>query len=146
MQMADMAALPCRTVGNSKRVTGRKSTASFSVRRQRRAISISPLHRHSIPVREIASVTASPQPEIAAEESSSILPVKAAVTSEKMSRTVRITFITGKAPFSSGMQAEMYHFSKVEDVSTLFALVPDEYGVNHRIMEICTMRKNHRFL
>ena len=99
MQMACMAGLPCGTVGNSHRVRGCSSRASASVRRQRRAISIRPLHRHSMPVRVMTRVTASLQPESAAAESASIRPVKAAVTTEKMSRAVRIPFIMGGAPF-----------------------------------------------
>ena len=99
MQMACMAGLPCGTVGNSHRVRGCSSLASASVRRQRRAISIRPLHRHSIPVRAMARLTASPQPESAAAESASIRPVKAAVTTEKISRAVRIPFSMGRAPF-----------------------------------------------
>lgn len=99
MEMACMAGLPCGTVGNSHRVRGRSSRANASVRRQRRAISIRPLHRHSIPVRAMARLTASPQPESAAAESASIRPVKAAVTTEKISRAVRIPFSMGRAPF-----------------------------------------------
>lgn len=99
MQMACIAGLPCGTVGNSHRVRGCSSRASASVRRQRRAISIRPLHRHSMPVRAMTRLTASPQPESAAAERASIRPVKAAVTTEKISRAVRIPFIMGGAPF-----------------------------------------------
>ena len=102
MQMACMAGLPCGTVGNSHRVRGCSSRASASVRRQRRAISIRPLHRHSMPVRVMTRVTASLQPESAAAERASIRPVKAAVTTEKMSRTVRMPFIIGGTPFFFG--------------------------------------------
>ena len=107
MEMACMAGLPCGTVGNSHRVRGRSSRANASVRRQRRAISIRPLHRHSIPVRAMTRLTASPQPESAAAESASIRPVKAAVTTEKISRAVRIPFIMGGAPFFNLAGIEM---------------------------------------
>ena len=114
MQMACIAGLPCGTVGNSHRVRGCSSRANASVRRQRRAISIRPLHRHSMPVRAMTRLTASPQPESAAAESASIRPVKAAVTTEKNKQGGKDTVQHGRSSF-------LHFLGSRDDLSTSFS-------------------------
>ena len=93
IQMACRAGPPAGSSGNSRRVSGRNRRATASVSRHCWAIFIRPHHRHSIPVREMTSVTASPQPESAAAESASIFPPKAALTTEKISIPTNTAFI-----------------------------------------------------